>query len=59
MVNNIPQLIEEEKNAHPDIRFELLPHLGALQGIGTLILNQIYKGAPASPQLQSLELETD
>jgi sirohydrochlorin ferrochelatase len=59
VVNDIPRLINEEKEIHPDVHFEILPHMGALQGISTLILNQIYKGAPAAPQLQAIELETD
>ncbi len=59
VVNDIPRMITEEQEAHPSVHFELLPHMGALQGISTLILSQIYKGAPTSPQLQSLELETD
>ncbi|VGO20011.1 sirohydrochlorin chelatase [Pontiella sulfatireligans] len=59
VVNDIPRLIGEEKENFPNVHFEFLPHLGALQGISTLILNQIYKGAPLAPQLQALELETD
>jgi sirohydrochlorin ferrochelatase len=46
VVNDIPRMIKEEKELHPDIHFEMLPHLGALQGISTLILNHIYKSAP-------------
>ena len=59
VVNDIPRLIHEEKAAHANVQFEVLPHMGALQGISTLILSQIYKGTPAAPQLQALELETD
>ena len=59
VVNDIPRIIKEEEEAHPGIHFEILPHMGALQGISTLILSQIYKGAPSSPQLKALELETD
>lgn len=59
VVNDIPRLVREEREKYPDTHIELLPHMGALQGISTLILSQIYKGAPSSPQLQSLELETD
>jgi len=43
--NDIPRIVEEEKTNYPQIHFEILPHLGALQGISTLILNQIYKSA--------------
>jgi sirohydrochlorin cobaltochelatase len=46
VVNDIPRLIDEEKETYPNVHFEILPHLGALQGISTLIINQIYKGAP-------------
>lgn len=59
VVSDIPRLIKEEKEAHPNVHFEILPHMGALQGISTLILSQIYMGTPASPMLQALELETD
>jgi sirohydrochlorin cobaltochelatase len=45
--NDIPRIIDEEKTNFPQIHFEILPHLGALQGISTLILNHIYK-TPAS-----------
>ena len=46
--NDIPKLIEEERANHPSIHFEILPHLGALQGISTLILGQIYKTTSTS-----------
>ena len=46
--NDIPRIIEEQKELYPTIHFEILPHLGALQGISTLILNHIYKSAPHS-----------
>lgn len=59
VVNDIPRLIQEEREKYPQTHIEILPHMGALQGISTLILSQIYKGAPAAPQLQSIELETD
>ncbi|VGO14995.1 Sirohydrochlorin cobaltochelatase [Pontiella desulfatans] len=54
VVNDIPKLIAEEKENHPNVHFEILPHLGALQGISTLILNQIYKGTPLNPELAAL-----
>jgi len=59
VVHDIPRLVQEEREAHPNVHFEILPHMGALQGISTLILSQIYKGAPAAPQLKAIELETD
>jgi sirohydrochlorin ferrochelatase len=43
VATDIPRIVEEEKALRPNITFEILPHLGALQGISTLILNQIYK----------------
>ena len=46
--SEIPKLIGEEKENHPSIHFEILPHLGALQGISTLILSQVYKTASIS-----------
>lgn len=51
VVNDIPRMIDEEKENYPNVSFEILPHLGALQGISTLILNQIYKGGTVSPEL--------
>ncbi len=59
VVNDIPRIIKEERIAHPNVHMEILPHMGALQGISTLILSQIYMGAPAAPQLKAIELETD
>ncbi|MBN2162092.1 MAG: CbiX/SirB N-terminal domain-containing protein [Pontiellaceae bacterium] len=59
VVNDIPRIINEEQLARPNLHIEILPHMGALQGISTLILSQIYHGAPIAPQLQALELETD
>ncbi|HEY5654059.1 MAG TPA: CbiX/SirB N-terminal domain-containing protein [Pontiella sp.] len=47
VVKDIPKLIENEQTTHPQIKFEILPHLGALEGISNLILNQIY---PTPPQ---------
>ncbi len=44
--NDIPSIIEEQKNQYPNVSFSVLPHFGALQGISTLILNHIYKLAP-------------
>jgi len=42
VANDLPRIVDEEKELYPNINFEILPHLGALQGISTLILNQIY-----------------
>ena len=41
--NDIPCLVAEAKVLYPNIHFEILPHLGALQGISTLVLKQVYK----------------
>jgi sirohydrochlorin ferrochelatase len=41
--NEIPEAVKEEKEKYPHVHFGILPHFGALQGISTLILNQIYK----------------
>ena len=58
VVNDIPEQIKAEKRNYPNVDFEILPHLGALQGISTLILNQIYKGGkPRNPGLASLETD--
>ena len=45
VVNDIPQIVEEQKALHPNVTFEILPYLGALQGISTLILNPIPQSA--------------
>ncbi len=45
VANDIPRIVEEEKETCPNIDFEILPHLGALQGISSLILKHIYKSA--------------
>jgi sirohydrochlorin ferrochelatase len=45
-INDIPRIIEEQKELYPDIHFSTLPHLGSLPGISTLILNHIYKLQP-------------
>ncbi len=45
---DVPRIIEEEKANHPTMHFDILPHLGALQGISSLVLNHIYKSAPLS-----------
>lgn len=58
VVQDIPRIIQEERDMHPNISLEILPHMGALQGISTLILSQIYKGAPAAPHLKAFELGT-
>ncbi len=57
VVNDIPRLIQEGREAHPDVHFEILPHMGALQGISTLILSQIYMGSPTAPQLKAMETD--
>ena len=41
VANDIPRLIDEEKEKYPQIKFTILPHLGALKGISTLILNHL------------------
>ena len=57
VITDIPNLIAEEEKNYPEVHFEILPHLGALQGISTLILNQIYHGTPLNPGLASLETD--
>ena len=51
VTNDIPRRIKEEQERYPSVNFEVLPHLGALQGISTLILNQIYRDSPVHPLL--------
>lgn len=48
VLDDIPRIVEEEKTNYPAISFEILPHLGALQGISSLILTHIYNSVPAS-----------
>ena len=57
VVHDIPAIIDEQRDAYPNVQFEMLPHLGALQGISTLIINQIYKGIPLNPGLAALETD--
>ncbi len=47
VANDLPRIVDEEKENYPTIHFEILPHLGALQGISSLILNHIYSSATA------------
>ncbi|WP_372808268.1 sirohydrochlorin chelatase [Pontiella sp.] len=54
VVDDIPKQIAEAEATYPDVQFELLPHLGGLQGISTLILNQVYHGTPLNPDLAAL-----
>jgi sirohydrochlorin ferrochelatase len=55
VVTDIPALIKKEEEKHASVQFKILPHLGALQGISTLILNQIYHGGtPLNPSLACL-----
>lgn len=42
VANDIPRIIAEAKETYPDIHFETLPHLGALKGIDTLVLDNIH-----------------
>jgi len=57
VVNDIPRLLDDARECYPAISIELLPHLGALQGISSLILNQIYKGIPLNPGLAARETD--
>ncbi|MEI6891920.1 MAG: CbiX/SirB N-terminal domain-containing protein [Pontiella sp.] len=42
VANDIPQLIQKEQANHPDVHFKIMPHLGALPGISSLIIHQIH-----------------
>jgi sirohydrochlorin ferrochelatase len=57
VINDIPRLVDEEKKNYPGVHFDILPHLGALNGLSTLIISQIYKGMPFQPELKSLETD--
>ena len=48
VANDIPRIIGEERANHPAVHFDILPHLGALQGIRSLILSHIYNSTPQS-----------
>lgn len=54
VVNDIPELIKEEEEKHPQIFFRILPHLGGLQGLSTLIINQVHYKTPKNPDLAAL-----
>jgi sirohydrochlorin cobaltochelatase len=38
---DIPQLVKEAEVRHPDIEFRVTPHLGIVDGVAHLILNQV------------------
>ena len=46
VVNDVPYIIEAVRETYPKIHFEILPHLGALDGISALILKHVNKSAP-------------
>jgi sirohydrochlorin cobaltochelatase len=54
VVIDIPKQIAEVEETYPNIEFEMLPHLGGLQGISSLILSQVYHGTPLNPDLAAL-----
>ena len=41
VARDIPREIDEARLSHPNVRFTLLPHLGALPGIPSLILSEL------------------
>ena len=41
VMKDIPRVVGEARNAHPDIRFEVLPYLGALEGMPALVMELI------------------
>ncbi len=43
VLSDLPKLIHQAKTAHPDIEFALTPHLGKLEGIKNLILEEVVK----------------
>ena len=47
VARDIPRIIEEIREAYPDIRFEIFPHLGVIQGIDTLVQNFFHNGPSA------------
>lgn len=45
VVNDIPWMLDESKKQAPNVQFKILPHLGALPGISSLILDAVQKAA--------------
>jgi sirohydrochlorin ferrochelatase len=45
VLKDIPELIEKAKNQYPHVTFKLTPHLGRLEGIQQLILNEVHGNA--------------
>jgi sirohydrochlorin ferrochelatase len=41
VANDVPRLIKEAQEKHAHVDFEILPYLGAIDGLSTLILRQI------------------
>ena len=48
VATDIPKIIAEQRRLYPNIDFKILPHLGALQGLSSLILNHVYKSGLGS-----------
>ena len=43
VANDVPRIIKAVRETYPDIHFDILPHLGALDGISALIFKHINK----------------
>lgn len=41
VTTDIPQIVAEEARVHPDLRVAVLPHLGAVEGLGSLIVTHV------------------
>lgn len=46
VANDVPRIIEAARKTYPEIHFDILPHLGALDGISALVLEYIHKSTP-------------
>ena len=54
VVVDIPAQVDIEQKKYPQLHLETLPHLGGLNGLSGLILNQVYHGHPLNRDLAAL-----
>jgi sirohydrochlorin ferrochelatase len=41
VANDVPRMINDARAKHTHVKFEILPYLGAIEGLSTLIVRQI------------------
>ena len=48
VLQDLPQCVEKAQKVHPGVEFFLTRHLGALESIGDIILNEVRNAAPGT-----------